>query len=116
MGFAHGPAGCRRSQGPSPIAGRGLAAGADRPGADDTEKQLRMMLHLRQAEEREGRTREGRQYHQLARRDQQREDWAAAARNLQTALTFEPGNEFFSERLAEIKKKIKDWQPDHWRC
>jgi len=60
----------------------------------------------RQAEEREGKTREGRQYHQLARRDQQREDWAAAARNLQTALTFEPDSELFKEELAAVRKKL----------
>ncbi len=61
----------------------------------------------RQASEaREGKTREGRQFHQLARRDQQREDWAAASRNLQTALTFEPDNAGFREELAVVRKKL----------
>jgi len=59
-----------------------------------------------ESEEREGKTREGRQFHQLARRNQQREDWAAAARNLQTALTFEPDNTGFREELSEVRKKL----------
>ena len=58
------------------------------------------------SEEREGRTREGRQFHQLARRDQEREDWAAAARNLQTALTFEPDSELFKDELSAVRKKL----------
>ena len=60
----------------------------------------------RASEAREGKTREGRQFHQLARRDQQREDWAAASRNLQTALTFEPDNAGFREELAVVRKKL----------
>jgi DnaJ-class molecular chaperone len=60
----------------------------------------------RASEAREGKTREGRQFHQLARRDQQREDWTAAARNLQTALTFEPDNAGFREELAVVRKKL----------
>jgi curved DNA-binding protein CbpA len=58
------------------------------------------------SEELEGRTREGRQYHQMARRDQQKQDWASAARNLQTALTFEPDNASFREELSEVRKKL----------
>lgn len=57
-------------------------------------------------EERSGRTAQGRQFHKLAKRDQQKQDWAAAARNLQTALTFEPDNTGFREELAMVKKKM----------
>ena len=53
----------------------------------------------RQAQENEGRTPQGRQYYALARAAMEREDWGGAARNLQTALTFEPDNAFFKERL-----------------
>ena len=58
----------------------------------------------RQARENEGRTPQGRQYFKLARAARESGDWGAAARNLQTALTFEPDNEFFKEQLAEAKK------------
>ena len=37
----------------------------------------------------------------------QRRDWASAARNLQTALTFEPDNEFFKSELADVRDKIR---------
>jgi DnaJ-class molecular chaperone len=59
----------------------------------------------RQAQENEGRTAQGRQYYRLARTAIERGDWATGARNLQTALTFEPDNEFFRERLAEARKR-----------
>lgn len=60
----------------------------------------------RSTEERGGRTPQGRQFHQLARRAQQKEDWADAARNLQTALTFEPDNAMFKEELTMVRKKL----------
>jgi DnaJ-class molecular chaperone len=56
-------------------------------------------------ETRQGRTPQGRQYYNLASADMKREDWAAAERNLKTALTFEPDSEFFKSELAEIRKK-----------
>lgn len=56
---------------------------------------------------RRGRTPQGRQYYNLAMSDSKRQDWASAARNLQTALTFEPGNDFFRAELDEIRKKIR---------
>jgi DnaJ-class molecular chaperone len=56
--------------------------------------------------EREGRTPKGRQFHQLARRDQEKQNWASAARNLQTALTFEPDNALFKEELSEVRKRL----------
>jgi hypothetical protein len=58
-------------------------------------------------ESRQGRTPQGRQYFNLAAGDAKRQDWSAAARNLQTALTFEPGNEFFKSMLADVRSKIR---------
>jgi len=57
-------------------------------------------------ESRQGRTAQGRQYFNLAMLDAQRGDWAAAARQLQTALTFEPDNEFFRAELASAREKM----------
>ena len=59
----------------------------------------------RQARENEGRTPQGRQYYKLAHAALECGDWGTAARNLQTALTFEPDTAFFKERRAEAKKK-----------
>jgi len=58
----------------------------------------------RQARENEGRTAQGRQYFKLASAAKEGGDWGAVARNLQTALTFEPDNDFFKEELAVAKK------------
>ena len=60
----------------------------------------------RQALEDEGRTPQGRQYYNLAKANIEREDWAAAARDLQTALTFEPDNALLRERFAEVRRKL----------
>jgi DnaJ-class molecular chaperone len=57
--------------------------------------------------ERGGRTPQGRQFFKLAESDIARGNWPAAARNLQTALTFEPDNALFKERLAEAKKALR---------
>jgi curved DNA-binding protein CbpA len=57
------------------------------------------------ASEREGRTEQGRRYFKLAQRDLARGDHAAAARNLQTAITFEPDNAMFREQLKDARKK-----------
>ena len=54
--------------------------------------------------ERQGHTREGRQYLNLALADLKRKDYLAAERNLRTALTFEPNNELFKEQLAAVRK------------
>ena len=35
------------------------------------------------------------------------QDWNGAFRNLQTAITFEPSNAFFKEKLEEVKAKLK---------
>jgi DnaJ-class molecular chaperone len=61
----------------------------------------------RSAQERGGRTPQGRQFFKLAETDVARGNWAAAARNLQTALTFEPDNALFKERLAQAKKALR---------
>jgi DnaJ-class molecular chaperone len=61
----------------------------------------------RSSEERGGRTPQGRQFFKLAEADIARGNWAAAARNLQTALTFEPGNALFKERLAQAKRELR---------
>lgn len=61
----------------------------------------------RHARSNEGRTAQGRQYYSLARTALANEDWAGAARNLQTALTFERDNEFFREQLEVVRKKLK---------
>jgi curved DNA-binding protein CbpA len=52
-----------------------------------------------------GQTPQGRQYFARAEADLQRGDRAAAARNLQTALTFEPQNALFRQKLAELRKR-----------
>jgi len=61
----------------------------------------------RSSEERSGRTPQGRQFFKLAEADIARGNWTAAARNLQTALTFEPGNALFKERLAQAKQALR---------
>ena len=60
----------------------------------------------RDVSEREGRTPEGRRYYKLAQRDLARRDFAAAARNLQTALTFERDNASFKEQLAAVRTQL----------
>jgi len=59
----------------------------------------------RSREEREGRTPQGRRHFALAQAEAEQGDLAAAIRNLQMALTFEPGNPLFSERLAELRAR-----------
>jgi DnaJ-class molecular chaperone len=61
----------------------------------------------RQALENEGRTPQGRQYYNLAKANIERQNWTAAARDLQTALTFEPDNALLRERLAEVRAKLR---------
>lgn len=80
----------------------------------DTESGLRMQLaeakaaHAKQeTEERQGKTAQGRQFHQKAMHDLEQDDLASAARNLQMALTFEADSEFFKGKLAEIKAELK---------
>lgn len=60
----------------------------------------------RDASERLGRTPNGRRFFLQARSALERGDLAAASRNLQTALTFEPGNALFRDTLAEVRAKL----------
>jgi DnaJ-class molecular chaperone len=55
-------------------------------------------------EERLGATPNGRRYFTLAHTDIDRGDLKSAVRNLQMALTFEPQNAYFKEKLEELKK------------
>jgi DnaJ-class molecular chaperone len=58
-------------------------------------------------EDRLGTTPNGRRYFTLAHTDIDRGDLKAAARNLQMALTFEPQNSYFKQKLDEIKKQLR---------
>ena len=73
---------------------------------------LRMQLaearaaHTKQeSAKRTGATPQGKQFLLRAEADMQREDYASATRNLQMALTFEPGNELFEKLLEEARAK-----------
>jgi DnaJ-class molecular chaperone len=57
-------------------------------------------------EKREGHTPQGRQFYKAAEADVAGSNWSSAARNLQTALTFEPDNELFKEKLAEVRANL----------
>lgn len=61
----------------------------------------------RASQERGGRTPQGRQFFKLAEADIARGNWASAERNLRTALTFEPDNALFKERLAQAKQALR---------
>ena len=50
---------------------------------------------------------QGRQYLNLANADLRREDFVAAVRNLQTAVTFEPGNAGLKALLDDTRKKLR---------
>jgi curved DNA-binding protein CbpA len=58
-------------------------------------------------EQRLGSTPNGRRYCTMALADIDRGDLKAAARNFQMALTFEPANAFFKQRLEELKKQLR---------
>jgi curved DNA-binding protein CbpA len=58
-------------------------------------------------EERLGTTPNGRRYCTMALAELDRGDPKAAARSLQMALTFEPANAFFKQKLEELKKQLK---------
>jgi DnaJ-class molecular chaperone len=55
-------------------------------------------------QERLGTTPNGRRFFARAHGDIDRGDLASASRNLQMALTFEPSNSFFREKLEEIRR------------
>jgi len=54
-------------------------------------------------EDHSGTTPSGRRFFALARADADRNDLDAAIRNLQMALTYEPANEFFQQKLRQWK-------------
>lgn len=49
-----------------------------------------------------------RQFFKTALADIERADWGAAERNLKTGLTYDPANQRFRERLAEVQKKTDE--------
>jgi DnaJ-class molecular chaperone len=57
-----------------------------------------------------GRTPNGRRYFNLARGDIDRGDLASAQRNLRTALTFEPDNAYFKQKLDEVTAALRSTQ------
>ena len=54
-------------------------------------------------EEHLGTTPNGRRFFSLARTDIDRNDLDSAIRNLQMALTYEPSNQFFKQKLRDLK-------------
>lgn len=72
---------------------------------DEVRMQLAQAKAEHRAEENKGQTPQGRQYHNLAMADIKRRDFGSAERNLQTALTFEPNNEFFKQELLAARDK-----------
>jgi len=81
---------------------------------DSQDSEVRMQLaeakaaHARQeADARQGKTPQGRQFFQRAIENMRRSDWPAAVRNIQMALTFEPGNAHFKGQL-ELARQHKD--------
>ena len=58
-------------------------------------------------EERLGTTPNGRRFFTLAHQEIDRGNLAAAARNLQMALTYEPSNEFFKQKLTEVRRHLR---------
>ncbi len=49
----------------------------------------------------------GRQFFQTALRDAAAERWTVAERNLKTALTYEPSNPRYREKLVEVQQHLK---------
>ena len=62
----------------------------------------------RQVEEQIGTSPKGRQFYQTGATDAEAGRWASAERNLKMALTFEPANARYKEKLAEVQKVIND--------
>ena len=62
----------------------------------------------KEAEEQIGTHPKGRQFYQTASQDIAAERWSSAERNLKMALTFEPANARYKEKLAEMQKKLTD--------
>jgi DnaJ-class molecular chaperone len=62
----------------------------------------------RQVEEQIGTTPKGRQFYQTGLADAEAARWSSAERNLKMALTFEPANARYKEKLAEVQKIINE--------
>jgi curved DNA-binding protein CbpA len=62
----------------------------------------------KEQEEQIGTTPKGRQFYGQAQKDAEAGNWSAAERNLKMALTFEPSNARYKERLAEVSKKANE--------
>jgi DnaJ-class molecular chaperone len=80
----------------------------------DTDSERRMPLvggeekaHREGIEETLGRTPNGRRFFALARADIDKGQLDSAQRNLKMALTFEPANDFFRQKLDEVKQALR---------
>lgn len=62
----------------------------------------------REIEEQIGTHPKGRQFYQTAAQDAAAERWQSAERNLKMALTFEPANPRYKEKLAEVQQRLND--------
>jgi len=64
----------------------------------------------KEAEEQIGVHPKGRQFYATAMKDSDGGNFASAERNLKLALTFEPSNARYKEKLSEIQQKLHDEQ------
>lgn len=62
----------------------------------------------RQQEEVFGTNPKARQFYKTALGDIERQSWSIAERNLKSAITFEPSNAKFKEKLAEVQAKLEE--------
>ena len=62
----------------------------------------------KEQEEQIGTTPKGRQFYATAMGEYDRENWSGAERNFKMALTFEPSNPKYKERLNEVQQKMHD--------
>lgn len=62
----------------------------------------------REAEEAIGTHPKGRQFYQTAMSDFAAEKWSSAERNLKMALTYEPQNALYKEKLGELQTKLRE--------
>jgi hypothetical protein len=65
-----------------------------------------MASHVKkEAEARQGKTPQGRQFYQRAQQCLARGDTTGAANNLKMALTFEPSNALFKQQLDAVRSR-----------
>ncbi len=62
----------------------------------------------KEQEEQIGTHPKGRQFYQLGAADLEAGRWSSAERNLKMAMTYEPSNARYKEKLAEAQKKINE--------